>query len=729
MASQTEGAFRIEDAMARALELHKAGQLGEAQGLYQRVLQASPNHPEAMHFLGLVAHQSGKSDVAVSMIRQAIAAGFRGALAFYNLAESYRALGQTEEAVASYRQALEADPQDSYAHFGLADAYYDAGEFDSAITHYERALTLEPDHPEILNNLGDALLEKGETEAALARYERAVEVDPGYAGAMANIADLRAAEDRDGALTLLRQAAQAAEDADTLVQIARIFQRLDLADEAMECCDRAIGLDAACAHAHLTRGNIYWHRGEMAEAGKCYLAAAEARPDLATTHMHLASALIELRRHDQALAGFDEALRIDPDLADAVSGRAYALLEKGEVEEAYREAERAIAMNPALASGYYHLGVCLQQMGRFEDAQVQMERARELNPDLGAAHFNLAYGEGQSGDKDEIARLEAFAADATKPVRDLIAVHFALGRQYDGAKAYDRAFGHYMQGNALRRQSQPFDAEAFEAFITTLIEIFTPEYFAARTGLGDPSELPVFIVGMPRSGSTLVEQIVGAHPETHGAGELWTMHKLIAEIEALLGADAPFPACAADLDPEGAARLAAYYLDDLRRHAPDKRRITDKLPLNYLRAGLIAVILPGARIIHTKRDPVDTCVSCFTQNFGRGMNFTNDLADLGFYFRQYERLMAHWRAVLPSPLLEVRYEELVSDQEAVSHRLIEFLGLDWDPSVLRFHDHDRPVQTASFWQVRQPIYKTSVEKWRRYESALGPLLEALGRNA
>ncbi|MBT5415077.1 MAG: tetratricopeptide repeat protein [Rhodospirillaceae bacterium] len=729
MASGTEQAYPIDDAMTRALDMHKAGRLGEAQALYQRVLQARPNHPEALHFLGLLAHQRGKSDVAVSMIRQAIAAGFGGALAYYNLAEAYRALGQTEEAIASYRQALKADPMDSYAHFGLADVHYEAGDFDQAIDQYERALALEPDHPEMLNNLGNALLEKGETAAALSRYERALEIDPNYTRAMANIADVRANEDRDGALPMLRRAADAADEAETLVQIGRIFQRLDLPDEATACADRAIATDPACADAHLMRGNVLWHRGDFADAAKCYLAAAEARPDLATTHMHLASALVELRRHDEALAGFGEALRIDPDLAEAVSGRAYALLEKGEVQEAHREADRALAMDPKLASAHYHLGVCLQQMGRFDDAQVSMERARALNPDLGAAHFNLAYGEGQSGDEAEIERLEAFAADSTKQVRDRIAVHFALGRQYDGAKAYDRAFDHYIRGNALKRRSQPFDPETFESFVSTLIDIFTPEYFAAREGFGDPSELPVFVVGMPRSGSTLVEQIISAHPEAHGAGELWTMHKLIAEIDELLDVDAPFPACAADLDAEGAARLAAYYMNDLRRHAPDKRRITDKLPLNYLRAGLIAAILPGARIIHTMRDPIDICVSCFTQNFGRGLNFTNDLTDLGLYYRQYERLMAHWRAVLPKPMLDLPYEELVADQDAVSRRIVDFLGLDWDPAVLRFHDHDRPVQTASFWQVRQPIYKSSVEKWRRYESALGPLLEALGRDA
>jgi tetratricopeptide (TPR) repeat protein len=729
VARQTDNAYPVEDALARALDLHKSGRLGEAQALYQRVLQARPNHPEALHFLGLLAHQSGKSDVAVSMIRQAIAAGFAGALAYYNLAEAYRALGQTEEAVVSYQQALKADPSDGYAHFGLADAHYDAGDFDRAVDHYERALALEPDHPEILNNLGNALLQRGDSAGALARYERAVAVDPDYAGAMANIAEVRADTDKEAALPLLRRAAGLAEEAETLVQIGRIFRQLDLPVEAMECFERAIAADPACADAHQMRGNLLWHRGELTEAAKAYLAAVEARPDLASTHMHLASALVELHRHDEALAGFDHALRIDPKLAEAVSGRAYALLAKGEVDAAYGEAERAIAMDPDLASAHYHLGVCLQQMGRFDDAQIRMERARELNPDLGAAHFNLSYGDALRGDADEIARLEAFAGDPAKQMRDRIAVHFALGRQYDGAKEYARAFDHYIQGNILKRQSQPFDAEAFESFISTLIDIFTPDYFAARASFGDPTEQPVFVVGMPRSGSTLVEQIISAHPRAHGAGELWTMHRLIADIGNLLDADTPFPACAADLDAEGAARLAAYYMDDLRPHAPDAERITDKLPLNYQRAGLIAAILPGARIIHTMRDPVDTCVSCFTQNFGRGLNFTNDLADLGHYYRQYERLMDHWRAVLPKPMLEVQYEELVADQDTVSRRIVEFLGLDWDPAVLRFHDHERPVQTASFWQVRQPIYKSSVEKWRRYESALGPLLEALGHDA
>jgi len=259
-----------------------------------------------------------------------------------------------------------------------------------------------------------------------------------------------------------------------------------------------------------------------------------------------------------------------------------------------------------------------------------------------------------------------------------------------------------------------------------VIATFGAEFFARTDRAGSQSELPVFIVGMPRSGTTLVEQILASHPMVHGAGELDYMRRIMQTLPERLGVQRPIPECAANIDTALAERIAEEHLQHLREHSASALRITDKTPSNFLRLGLIALLFPKARIIHCQRDPLDTCLSCYFLRFGQGQAFAYDLDDLGRYYRDCARLMEHWRRVLPSPLLEVPYEALVADQEGWSRRLIAFLGLDWDDRCLAFYRSERQVKTASVWQVRQPVYASSIGRWRRYAKHLGPLFAALG---
>jgi hypothetical protein len=254
---------------------------------------------------------------------------------------------------------------------------------------------------------------------------------------------------------------------------------------------------------------------------------------------------------------------------------------------------------------------------------------------------------------------------------------------------------------------------------------FTPAFFAERRGVfGSPSDVPVFIVGMQRSGTTLTEQIAASHPQVYGAGEL----EHIRRIAGMIKIGRP-ESTVRQLTSADSLALAGDYLRKVREIGGDALRIVDKMPHNFQYLGLIAILFPKARIIHCTRDPMDNCVSCFTQSFTGHHGYNTDLRQLGLYYREYRRLMDHWRRVLPIPMLEIDYEEMVADQETQSRRLIDFLGLDWDPACLNFHETDRSVQTASRWQVRQPIYKTSVKRWKDYEKHLGPLKKALGELA
>jgi hypothetical protein len=291
---------------------------------------------------------------------------------------------------------------------------------------------------------------------------------------------------------------------------------------------------------------------------------------------------------------------------------------------------------------------------------------------------------------------------------DAMHLHFALGKIFDDSGAFEEAFAHYREGNRIRHKTSRFDAREHTSFTERVIGTFGTKFFSQRSGYGSSSELAVFIVGMPRSGTTLVEQIIASHPQAHGAGELKTLPDLSRGLGARLKSSSLYPEVVSALDRDTSRILAAEYELVLKQRAENAAvRITDKMPLNFMHLGLIALLFPKARVIHCLRD------------------YAYDLADIGAYYRQYRRLMRHWREVLSLQSLELGYEDLVSEQGRNTQRLLEFLGLPWDERCLAFHNNPRPVQTASAWQVRQPLYKSAVNRWRNYEKYLGPLLQTL----
>jgi tetratricopeptide (TPR) repeat protein len=403
----------------------------------------------------------------------------------------------------------------------------------------------------------------------------------------------------------------------------------------------------------------------------------------------------------------------------------------GQAEEVYNQILQADPLQvealQGLAGIAYQLG--RYDQGRFDEARTHFLKALALQPDFAPATFFLARDGRQPFTDADVARIEQLLRRDSLPPRDRINLHFALGRLHDRAKAFDEAFHHCDQGNTakkevLRLQGNTFQSAAHAQFIDRLIASFDPEFFRRVCSFGSDSELPVFIVGMPRSGTSLVEQILASHPAVFGAGELRNMKRFVAELPAELSSPAEFPECLDRLDQETSRRLAERYLERLRLLGGEKLRVTDKLPMNFHQLGLIAALFPRAQIIHCRRDARDVCWSCYFQNF-RDIHFACDLKALGAYHRQYERLMTHWREVLPVPVLEVCYEELVENPERGSREIVAFCQLPWHEECLTFYRTPRSVRTASNMQVRQPVYKRSVGYWKNYEAHLGPLFEAL----
>ena len=353
-------------------------------------------------------------------------------------------------------------------------------------------------------------------------------------------------------------------------------------------------------------------------------------------------------------------------------------------------------------------------------------QAIAISPDYAEAHLNRSdIKRFQAGDAD-LATLQALAGSADSSNDKAHYIHFALAKALDDAGDYARAFEHLLKGNALKRRQISYDETGALELLHRIRTVFDSRLLDRFQGAGHPSPVPVFVLGMPRSGSSLIEQILAGHPQIQGAGELTILEKMEAgglyEPETL-----PYPQCISALDAEAFEQIGRSYLSRLPKIEDGKIRMVDKLPGNFLRIGLIRLILPNAKIIHTTRHPIDTCVSCYSKLFTNGLPFTYDLAELGRYYRGYSELMKHWRSVLPpGVMLEVAYEDVVDDLEGQARRLMEHCGVPWDDRCLSFHRTNRPVRTASVVQVRQPLFRSSLGRWRRYESGLGSLLDALG---
>ena len=470
-------------------------------------------------------------------------------------------------------------------------------------------------------------------------------------------------------------------------------------------------------------GEAYRMAGNLAAAEEKLRAAIGQDARQANALNSLGILLRQQTKFDEAIAMYRQALALEPDNGAFHMNLAGALRDIGDMVAAREEAARAVELSPGSAGAHNTYGNILKDLGEIDGAVAAYRKALEIDPAYGHPYWNLAtsrrYG---PDDRQEIAAFEKTHRRQDVPRETHIEVAFALGKIHDDLGEYDNAFRYFEEANRLRRP--PFDPRAYIDYVDQQIALYTKEFFAARRGFGVNDETPVFIVGLIRSGTSLVEQIVASHPAAAGAGEL---RDIALATEALAArTETPYPAAAARIDATGAQDMGRAYLAGLRKRFPAAARVTDKMPTNFLHLGFIQLLLPKARIVHCRRHPMDACLSAYVQNFAEPPPFASDLTGLGVYHRHYERLMAHWRETIDLPIHDIDYESMVENPEAESRRLIEFCGLDWDDACLTPHETRRDVRTASSWQVRQPIYRSSIARWRHYEKHLGPLKAALG---
>ncbi len=523
--------------------------------------------------------------------------------------------------------------------------------------------------------------------------------------------------------------------------------------EATRHAEQYLWLNPADAARHAELGLVHLHATRPEQAAASLRQAVRLAPREASHHYHFALALEQQGNDGEAITGLRHAIELAPEHVGALERLGNILLTYGQRSEAadcFRRAAEAepdslagrvnrarvlleeddrvaaeavlletAGLHPDSAETKRFLARLLREQGRFEEAIPLLEEATEGTPGQAAtAYYDLAMCKRiTADDQPMLEQMRALLALKALPEVQRARLHYGLGKALDDLGEYQQAMQGFDEANRIVHRSQPFDRARFAAGIDRTIRNFTAEFFAAHAALGSTSQTPVLIVGMPRSGTTLLEQILSSHPDVGGAGELvfWN------EWAEAIAREGPH-----QFSHDNIARVAADYDALLRKVAPDAMRITDKLPGNFLWIGLIHLVFPRARIIHSRRHPVDTCLSNYFTSFGESTPFANNKADLVFYYRQYERLMQHWRETLPAEcLLDVDYEELVADNERMTRRLIDFIGLQWSDACLRPEDNTRVVKTASMWQARQPIYRSSTERWRRYEPWLGELSQLL----
>ena len=589
--------------------------------------------------------------------------------------EQLRALvaqGRWQKARARYQRLGKKAQNDVEALFLVGIAYGQLKEYEAALDSFQRVIALNPSMPAVYQNMGLALKELGRPQDAITAFRKAVQLKPDF-------------------------------------------------------IDAWCGLGLVCSSIRQYSG-----------AEECFRKALAVRPDNMTVQYHLAQTLRALQRHQEAFEIFSHLVNASPDSIELYEIIGNNFSEAGRYDEALQWYQRAIDIKPDFASVYYNLGLTYQTLGDLDNAVKYHRLATKYDVDNYQAHRAIAANKVFTDVHDpDLSALEKAMQSGNQSAEGSMHLHFALAKAYEDLADYDRAFRHYRDANRIKRSEYDYNINMDVALIDRIKASLSKDILGRHAaGLNlEGGQVPVFIVGMPRSGTSLVEQILASHPDVYGAGELATLKDTLSQLPGLapiLSANAngtahDVRATLAHLADGDLSRLAAQYQQLAGANSGAARFVTDKLPMNFLHIGLIYLLMPQARVIHCMRDPLDTCLSCYKRYFTGELRFAYDLTELGQYYCLYQDLMAYWHEVLPGFVFELSYEDLVTNQEATTRRLLEFVGLDWDSRCLTFYATDRSVKTNSFAQVRKPIYQSAMKLWTHYASHLAPLMDELRR--
>ncbi len=635
--------------------------------------------------------RNGDAEGAVALCRETLVRSPNNIDLLTLLGASLNALRLPDEALKPLQQVLDIAPGFARAQEEIGRSLLMLSRVDDAISHLEQALVLSSGTESVERCLTQALLVAGRGEDADRVIEQSFARNPQRKLLLAAAEHQRAGRFRKSEPMLRKVLDVDAKEVNAIRMLARVAEEAGHLDEAERLLRRAIKLKPGYDDAGLSLARVLKENDQLEEAVNCTTQVTRVSPRNPLAHYLHASMLALMRRYEDAI-------------------------------EAYRESIRLRTYNPGAWVGLGHL---LKTLGRQEEGIAAYREALRLRPGFGEVWWSLANLKTFRFSDADLAAMERGLEDAAEDDDDRVHFLFALGKALEDRGDFDTAFARYSEANSSQRLRLLYDPVETEDKHERIRETFSAEVLATQVTQSADETVPIFIVGLPRSGSTLVEQILASHPLVDGTAELPDLARVIAAVSRR-HADVHYPEAVTRLDAVELHELGLMYLERTRRHRSGRPFFTDKMPNNFSGIGLIHLILPQARIIDARRHPLDSLFGCYKQHFALGQSFTYDLVELGEFYLEYRRMMEHWHAVLPGRVLELRYEDIVREQEVMTRKLLDYCGLPWDPRCLRFHETERAVHTASSEQVRQPLYASSVNHWRNFREQLAPLVEAIG---
>lgn len=686
------GNFDAKSALKQAADHQRNGQIQLAEQLIRQVLQIQPKNDQALHMLGIIAIQSGHAGDALTLFQQAITLNNQNAEYHCNLGIALLTQNRADEGEKSLHEALRLHPSHTSANFNYGLRMVQSGHYEEAVKHLSKSIK-KASNPAALNALGVAYSKLGNLPKAEKTLRTALKQQPNSIECKFNLAGVLVERDKfDDAINIYQDLLNSQPPSPRLhFNFALALQRAKRNVEATRHYEHALKLNPEFINAQVNISNVLSRRG-LFEKAKFYIEKAhKQRPD----DVHILTNLVQI------------------------------LIKAGYNEDAIKVSRSLIALVPDNEDTHNFIIQEQQNDGDFESARTMAKTYLAEHPNSILILCSLTNDRAYTFSSEQIEYLTSLTHSKDTNNRTLTHIHFASAKIYHQLGNYPIAFKHLLTGNALVDKTYQWSNPDEKTCFIQLMKLLPQHFLTNTVDYGSQSEAPIFIVGMPRSGTTLVEQIIASHPQAAGCGELSEIAGFADTIAADMGTATPYPQCIENIPSEMAKSLASDYLDRLSVVSQTATRFTDKMPENYIHLGLIAILFPNARIIHCRRNSMATCFSIFQQKFMGFHPYAYSLEKLAHRHHAYEHLMAHWKDVLPLPILDVRYEDVVANQEAQSHKILEFCGLDWNDNVRDFHLAKRTVQTASLWQVRQPIYTTSIEGWRKYEEFLAPLKQAL----
>ena len=772
----------LEEALELAKQHHASGNLILAERTYKDILGAYPEHFDTVHMLGVIAYQRGNIKEALKLVAKAneiepedtecinnlaimqsengdkelalktwnrlIEMGsekpevysnlshtywqiqdYEKALetaekavklrkdytgAWLNLGNAHQGLGNLEKSIEAWEKVLELDENSVMAINNIGNAYRDLGQLAKSEEFCRIATTIDPNHTNAWSNLGNALRDQGKPVEAEACYRTAIKQKPDFIQAQNNLSLALLDQMRfEEAIEAARYATAFDENyGDAWQNLSYALRELGRFEEAHVAAEKAIILKPDSAEAHADLSDILFVQDRIDEAEAALEEARRLAPDSPRMYLRLANILERANRINEALETIETAVEKNPEMPEMFHKKAQILLFSDRLDEALIEIDKAIKLAPKSPMSLGTKAEILISLNRLEEAEKLLREAKGYNDKLPSIYMSLAKIHKFTKDDPDFKKLEELSQHIDHMGRGAAtAVAFAMYDAYEDFGEYEKAFDFLKQGNDLKRSLVPYNTGLNEQVHNNIKKDFSKDTIKSMEGKGHKSDIPVFILGMPRSGTTLTEQILSMHPDVFAAGEL--MDYSVAEQEY------------GDVSKETAAKIGKHYIDTLTKRYGKHKRITDKMPGNYMRLGSILMCLPNAKIIHCKRNPLDNCLSCYKQLFARGQYWSYDLEELARQYNTYHDLMEFWRETFPGQFLDFDYEETVTNFDVQARKLVDFVGLEWNDACLEPHKSKRSVLTASKTQVIKPVYQSSVKGWKRYETQLQPLIDGI----